>query len=290
MSVSKRHTSLRDRRIRSANDLLKDRWQGRMAWSTVAAVFLHAGIFFFWPSWEREAIEREDELELTPIELIAFYEQLSGRGDLGTAAVPVSEIPDSLPVEAELQDAGEGSEADLASLSQALQERLRRRGGIIPRVVEREPEPEVVSEAPEEGEGDSTEIGGEASSTAALTALPEPDALALDRLSAVRPELAILAPSNWVLIRNPTEVEQFMRRPYLRGELDRSDEGMVSVALWINERGGVEWAEVNESSGQPTMDELALELFSEVVAFRPARDEGVPVSRSVVFSIRFPWF
>jgi hypothetical protein len=38
------------------------------------------------------------------------------------------------------------------------------------------------------------------------------------------------------------------------------------------------------------MDQVALALFSEVAAFRPARDQGVAVPRSVIFSVRFPWY
>jgi hypothetical protein len=37
------------------------------------------------------------------------------------------------------------------------------------------------------------------------------------------------------------------------------------------------------------MDEIALALFNEVTAFRPALDDGVRVSMSVIFSVAFPW-
>jgi TonB family protein len=63
----------------------------------------------------------------------------------------------------------------------------------------------------------------------------------------------------------------------------------VSVAVWIDERGAVRWAEIDQSSGRTEMDEAALELFREVALFRPARDEGVPVARSAIFWVRFPW-
>ena len=105
----------------------------------------------------------------------------------------------------------------------------------------------------------------------------------------MRPELVLSDLSAWVLLRNPTEVEMFIRRIYRRGELDRSANGTVSVALWIDKRGSVEWAEISRSSGRSDVDQVALALFSEVVAFRAARVGGVPVSRSVIFSVRFPW-
>ena len=102
-------------------------------------------------------------------------------------------------------------------------------------------------------------------------------------------QLALLAPEVWVLVRNPTEVEAFLRRSYRRGTLDPSATGSVSVTLWIDERGSVEFAEISKSSGRPTLDEFALALFNEVVVFRPAREYGVSVSRSVTFSVDFPW-
>ena len=74
-----------------------------------------------------------------------------------------------------------------------------------------------------------------------------------------------------------------------RGWVAPEGTGRVGVTLWIDKRGSVEWAESAESSGRPDLDELALAPFNEVVAFRPARDNGVSVSRSVVFSINFPW-
>jgi TonB family protein len=51
----------------------------------------------------------------------------------------------------------------------------------------------------------------------------------------------------------------------------------------------VAWAEISKSSGREDLDELALALFNEVADFRPAREEGVSVSRSVTFALNFPW-
>jgi TonB family protein len=61
------------------------------------------------------------------------------------------------------------------------------------------------------------------------------------------------------------------------------------VAVWIDDRGSVEWSEVTKSSGHVDMDEAALALFSDITSFRPARDQGVRVSMSVIFSVEFPW-
>lgn len=274
----------------SANDLLKKGRGTRVAWSIVVAVILHVGAFALWPGWDVPIPDRRKDLEPSvPLALMALPAPPRDLGARGARAIPSSLLPDSLPSPAEEARRGGGPGEDLASTADALRERLLRGNDLLPTVVQREPEPERPVEEPTAEGGEATEIEGEASSTAELATLPDPTELDLDRLSAVRPELALTLPSSWVLIRNPSEVEQFMRRTYRRGELQPDLAGLVSVALWIDERGSVEWAEIDESSGRPDMDRVALELFSEVVAFRPALDEGVPVSRSVIFQVRFPW-
>ena len=72
-------------------------------------------------------------------------------------------------------------------------------------------------------------------------------------------------------------------------EEDPEASGLVDVAVWIDEWGSVEWAEISRSSGLQELDEIALALFNEVASFRPARDQGVRVSMSVIFSVPFPW-
>jgi TonB family protein len=64
---------------------------------------------------------------------------------------------------------------------------------------------------------------------------------------------------------------------------------MLTVAMWIDERGSVEWAEIYRSSGHEHLDESALELFQEVVSFLPARERGVHVPMAVVFGLSYPW-
>jgi len=91
----------------------------------------------------------------------------------------------------------------------------------------------------------------------------------------------------WILIRNPAEVDRFMRGVAYSGNSE--DEGLVDVAVWIDEWGSVEWAEISRSSGYQAMDEIALALFNEVASFRPAQDQGVRVSMSVILSVPFPW-
>jgi TonB family protein len=65
--------------------------------------------------------------------------------------------------------------------------------------------------------------------------------------------------------------------------------GAASVAIWISAAGSVEWAEIILSSGRREWDDLALELFSDVVTFRPARLQGVNTPMSAIFTVDFPW-
>ena len=109
----------------------------------------------------------------------------------------------------------------------------------------------------------------------------------LSRLSGVRPEIVLPGTSAWILIRNPLEVDRFMSGTTSRRSFGA--EGLVDVAVWIDEWGSVEWAQISRSSGLQEMDEIALALFNEVASFRPARDRGVRVSQSVIFSVPFPW-
>jgi TonB family protein len=125
--------------------------------------------------------------------------------------------------------------------------------------------------------------------TIELANLPSADSLDLSRLTGLRPELAFMTASAWVLIRNQEEVEAYLRRTYNDGILDPAVAGTVSVTLYIDQQGTVEWAEVSQSSGRTDLDEVALALFNEVADFRAARDRGDSVSRSVTFSLNFPW-
>jgi TonB family protein len=92
-----------------------------------------------------------------------------------------------------------------------------------------------------------------------------------------------------VLIRNQAEVEAYLRRSYREGLLDEGAAGSVSITLWIDRRGSVEWAEISKSSGRSDLDEFTLALFNEVADFRAARERGLYISRSVTFSVNYPW-
>jgi TonB family protein len=113
--------------------------------------------------------------------------------------------------------------------------------------------------------------------------LSEEEMLSLERLSALRPELVLVSPSSWLVVRNPREVGAFLRERFDYYGMDGEAGGSLSVSLWVDERGSVEWAEINQSSGQERIDASAIELFRNVVAFRPAREEGMRVPVAAIF-------
>ena len=265
------------RRVINANDHFKAQWSNCWAWSMVAATGLHVVTFILWPAWNVSTQFVDEGAGRQSFEWITLSLPVAGApGNLGEDAGPEVE---AAPV------GGEGTQLspwEAAGLSDAMRQLLR---GPQPVATLAEPAPQ---ESPDDRTASGpTPIGGDASS-AVLEELAAADSLALELLAALRPELALLDPSSWILVRNPVEVGDFMRRsaelPTMPGE-----RRVASVALWINESGSVEWAEINQSSGSADLDELALELFNDVVAFRPARDQGVRVPISAIFWVNFPW-
>jgi len=264
--------------VESANDRFKSRWNDHLAWSTMIAVALHTAVIVLWPSWEALVNPEDEGMGRQPLAFISLSMPAGIAGDLGASLVEEDE-GEGAP------DAGEGSELsawEAAGLSDAVRQLLR---GPMPAPTIAEIEPESGEDPTTEG--NTTRIGGGDALTAELEELPEADSLNLDFLASLRPELALLDPSSWVLVRNPSEVGSFMRRTGDR--LRAPESAAASVAIWIDERGSVEWAEINQSSGRSELDEVALQLFNEVVAFHPARDQGVRVPISAIFWVNFPW-
>ncbi|MCH7565809.1 MAG: TonB family protein [Gemmatimonadetes bacterium] len=286
-----RNQTSRDRQLYSANQRWKSQWNARLALSTLVAVAVHVVIFAAGPSW-RASLATSDSERLQAVRLVWTPADgaLPGRGAELPLATPVSDEQGPTPVQPGLADGTAVEGGDLEESFESFRARLLSRSLPAPAIAESEPEsePESPTDDPSAADEESLVIGGRAS-LAELPTSVDSSSLDLDRLSALRPELALSLVSAWVMLQNPTEVEAFMARTYRLGRLDPEVTGRVSVTLWIDRRGSVEWAEITESSGRPDLDELALALFNEVVAFRPARDNGVSVSRSVVFAVNFPW-
>ncbi len=276
-------------RLHTANEAFKRRWPTRVSLCTALAAALHAAALFGLPAWQRTTtVDRlEPGFENVPVKVLNLG---GGSGDTGPprrgadlVSAAVISAPDAGGPDG--TSTGGSSAPSLADLW----ERVAPAGGLMPTVVESEPEIDIGARPVPTESGDDMDIGGLAASTDGLNLIPEAGDLDLESLTAILPELALVDLSSWVLIRNPLEVDEFMRRTYDFGELSPDDAGLASVALWIDERGIVQWAEIDRSSGRSDMDEVALELFREVALFLPARHEGVAVSRPAIFFVSFPW-
>ncbi len=286
MSIRAPRPDPQDWRFRSANDLFKDGWTARLSWSTTGAVALHALLLLWSPIWEaEEPVSRPGTEPMHTMEGVALPEPSSDAGGPPGIVVAVEE-PATPSEEAESDEVEGGGNWEFADASGALRERLGEGGELIPGIVEAAPELEEEQGDPD----DAPDPEEDARRIAADRATPDFEALEsggfdLDRLTSVRPHLQLLSPSSWILIQNPLEVAGFLERRFRNGP----GEGTVRVALWIDERGSVEWAEINQASGDPELDRAALELFNDVVSFRPAREEGVRVPMAVIFSLPYPW-
>lgn len=291
------HTPERNRPYRlawSANDVFKARWQARVNWSTMAAVGLHAVLFLWFPTWKLARLSPGSTVETTGIELVALDEGAQSPGGALRAAIVVGDDAEPPPEEPDPDDGSGPSESDLGGATERLREELRRR--TAPRPVVVEPETEVApeddrrtaAEEAEEEDGEGTQIGG-GYSLSEFETLTEDERLALERLSTLRPELAFTSPSSWILLRNPSEVGDFLEERFGASSIGPGARGALSVAIWVDEQGSVEWAEITRSSGDQDLDESALELFKEVVSFRPARQGGVRVPMAVIFWLPYRW-
>lgn len=268
-------------RVTTANDRFKRRWGNHLSWSITAAVLVHAVLLAWSPRWQPLRFVQDRNPSWGTMEAITLHEAASSPGVMPTVTVAEPDDPQVL-VEATRGDEGSVGSADweLAGRAETRIEQLRRRTS---------PEPTVVDANARTVEGrEPLRIGGRLSDLD-FEGMDASSVLELERLSAIRPELAFLSPSSWVLIQNPVEVADFMVRRFGADAPPGEALETVSVSLWIDERGSVEWAEVNRSSGRREVDELALEFFNEVVSFRPAREQGVRVPVAVIFSLTVPW-
>lgn len=274
----------------TANSMFRARWDHHLAVGTMLAVAVHAAAFAFWPAWENSDsfLDPDDELLGTAWMVLYAPPSSGGGGGMAVASLALVVEPDSLPVEdVDARGIIGGSELAQAGASAGLRERLAGRGSPVPTLVQFSPA--IGPRGVEDDPGDTREEMPTVEDPLAedLALIMEATPLDLSRLSGVRPQIALPGTSAWILIRNPSEVDRFMDGIIYAG--DSEAEGLVDVAVWIDEWGSVEWAEISRSSGHQEMDEIALALFNEVASFRPARDQGVRVSMSVIFSVPFPW-
>ena len=292
------HPVPQDLKYRSANARWKNRGPYRTAFSLTVAFALHGAIFL---TWRASGVTNPIvDTPMSSVEVVQLDRSAQVGERTGGTAVPIPAAPVPVPAEPEAEEPGEGesdeglegtgedSRLEIAGSSKALFDRLRDRAP-RPTVAESRPERELVNTEESATSDDVTADGTDPSTARALESSMNLSAVDLERLSAVRPKVVLTAPSGWVLVRNRSEVRRFVDWAYQRGRVDREARGTVSVALWIDEDGSVDWAEITDSSGSDDLDRVALELFEEVVSFMPARDEGTPVGTSAIFTVVFPW-
>ena len=325
MSAPRRRRVPHQPRLTTANEVWKAQWNDCLAWSTMLAVAAHAAAFAFSPGWDPLDVWVERDLELlgTGTSWVSFdaVPSSDGRGATAVASGAPLQLqePDSLPAGVDAGARSGGPELATLAFSGGLRERLRGRGGPIPTIVEpdrgldRESDRELAlppaspaldEDSPdaldsdalepdtheEDHQGEGIRVLVESPTLADPAFRLETSTLNLSRMAGITPELFMPGTSAWLLIRNPADVEEYMKivgyEQYMQGT---AAQGLVNVAVWIDDRGSVEWSEVCKSSGRVDMDEAALALFSDIASFRPARDQGVRVSMSVIFSVEFPW-
>jgi TonB family protein len=244
-------------RSRNVVDRRNQTWNRALLIATAAAAGVHALLFVLWPAWQMVALRADPRTEMIQIQPIASYGAFMDEGDSRMAAAPSVEPQErALDMGDETGEAEtEGDWADVFNFPASPSERE----AFVPRA----------AEVPRES-----------------TAPP----LNLELMISPRAEVVLNPGTTWPVIRNPTVLTRYLRSRF--NPLFRSgNAGYVSVVMWIDERGAVGFAEVRESSGIAAIDAIALDAFSEIVAFTPARERGTPVPIAVTISVPFnaPW-
>jgi TonB family protein len=293
----------------NANEAFKARSQTRLYRAIMLAAAAHLLLFLASPDWIKSSAEAGATSGHPGLEVVALGD-LPAPGPEGQAGGLLTVTPTEDGDEGEPEDEGERSDEgpDLVpdpvqgggggfGAGVGSQGDLERLAALRPALAEPEPAPEdTPDDEVEDGVRNADGAGADEDGTARIREhasemdyerLSREEILDLERLSALRPELSFTAPSNWILVRNPREVGDFLEARFGQAEANQRPRGSFSVALWIDERGSVEWAEINRSSGEPELDHSALELFREVVAFAPAREDGLRVPTAVIFWLSY---
>lgn len=244
----------------TANRRLKARWSIWMVRSIFAAAAVHASVLIVWPAWEVHEHGPIDQ----PVELIQLTPIATSGGITEVSEGRVAALPSLDEVQLALDETREESNQEIDDLAEAYGTELRADAyPLVPEIVE----PNTVG-------------------------MLEETRMILERLSMVEPDITSVGSTTaWPEIRNPTIIRRYLRSRYNPIHRDPGATGMVSVALWIDERGTVSRARVRESSGFPALDEIAVILFQSVANFAPARSGSSPVPVKVTVSVPFmvPW-
>jgi TonB family protein len=285
----------RPRSVRTANDRLKASQHAMLHRSIVLSVLLHVAVVLSWPNIDPSTLAAGSPSGMAPLQLVTLGALGSPAPVRSLAPAPIAVLEES---QGEDESSGSGGDSERGGDEGTAPEGWERRSAELWRLAALRPDmtPAPRSE-PVDAFADSTRSEGQRSDgeeeeglrirrgteELEFQRLSEEEALSLERLSALRPELVLVSPSSWLIVRNPDEVGRFLRKRMDDYAPELATGGSLAVSLWVDERGSVEWAEINQSSGHPSVDESALELFRTVVAFRPAREEGMRVPVAAIF-------
>ena len=279
----------------TAHERFRGEDRRRLRWSVGLSIAVHALFALAWPGATLPVPEEEARSAgSSALELVALGTvRPPGEGLVAVSVRPDADAPASEGGEEASEERGGGAEGDPAGRDPRT-EALERMASVSAAVLQRRPEApsepvpteeEVDAEDDRrsdgaEREGDDLEIRTAASELEER--LSEEELVDLERLSSLRPELAVVSLSNWLVVRNPSEVRRFLEERFHAGSRDEP-RGTLSVSVWIDDDGSVEWAEINRSSGRPELDASAIELFEEVIAFGPARERGSDVPTAAIY-------
>jgi TonB family protein len=235
----------------SANERLKERWGTILRRSALVAVAAHLAVLFMWPGWAPAPSEPGN----------------------ATAAMQVIEVA---PVEV------------ASALWEAPEPEARRSFDAEPAAPTAEGEAMLDHlELPEPA------ISVPDAAGVAHVSAPAPQvAMVLDPVSIAR-ALEMPSPPGliWPEILNPRQMTRFLSQRYNPLHSSAVAGRFVSVAMTIDRRGTVEWIDVHESSGSAALDQIAVDMFSSIVEFAPARRSGVATAVTLVITVPFnrPW-
>ena len=281
-------------RVGTANDRLKAGRQVLLHRSVLASVLLHVAVIVGWPELTLPTLAAGDVAGSGHLQLVNLGSTVAP-GPARPAAPTWIDAADEPDDESESGNAADDGEraggGDTAPEGwEGVNADLWRLAAIAPRFVDSVTPAEddgaddlTTAEASSDGEAAEGLVIRRGSAELEYQRLSDEEMLSLERLSSLRPELVLVSPASWLVLRNPREVGAFMRERFEEVGTDGYMSGSLSVSLWVDERGSVEWAEINRSSGHDPIDASAIELFRNVVAFRPAREEGMRVPVAAIF-------
>ncbi len=280
----------------TANDRLKANGSSRLHRSIIGSVLLHAAVVAAWPQMDLTTLDATGAgagpIQLVTLGGIPAPAPMVDRVPAVPVPTPAVETPEASSPTSGADDEAEGGDGTPPEGWGGRRAELWRLAGVSaglapPTTTPRDRPAQDADDGEEmetsEGADDERVSIRQRTEELEYQQLTEEERLSLERLSALRPELVLSSPSKWLVLRNPDQVATFLRSRLQRQVGEVGVNGSLSVSLWVDERGSVEWAEINRSSGQGTIDETALELFREVVAFRPARENGVRVPVAAIF-------